>query len=493
MSIDTSYDTDLALDLPQLVRVRTAVKGQHYVKLGGVDFLPDPSSKNGQPTAKYDAYKQRAEFDDYTARTGASLIGKLDANKLNADLDSELEYLLGNADGDGLSLAGYAENVFSENLIAKYCVGIVHHGGLMSVDNSELSADDVDKMSLKPQLKLYARESIVKRSFRMINGRKQLAMIMFYECSEEMDETTLSKTKVESYLVCALDENGDYYQQKIIKGSESGGGEGERNYITINNQPVKMIPAYIFSDSEVQSELPTGFGFLTPIAEICYFLYMQSADKKQAMFNSIPTINAYGFDDHNLEIFLRVNNGGYRIGDNNMMPDGTKVENTSASTDFTFYENYEKGMIEKARAFGAVIPDSGNQNDMTATEKLINSGEQSDMLLPLVDNVERGLKWLIAYCGMFLGVYGEEQLEQAANDINLTLNREFVKAKPDPQLIQVMLDLVDRQMMRKESVLSYLISVDLESGKIAEIMQELENQAPLLIPSEPQQEQDTGD
>ena len=470
MAIDTTYDEEQANALPHLTLINDSVLGSPYVKMKGEIYLPnraDPLDPNKDGI--YKSYKRGAEFDDFTGLTLKSMLGRIKTNEASLDkLPTSLEYLKVNADGDGLSIYGSMENAAVNILKDKWCIAAVDYSGLASVDIEDISRADTKAMEVKPSIKLYSRASVVKSNFSVINGRNQLTFIMFYECGTVFNAETYSSETVESYLVLALDEQG-YYQQKIVDGEE-----GLKDYVKINGESIKSIPMQILSDHEVDSELPKAFGFLSPIAEICMSRYNVSADYKWYMQKLAPTTNICMDSNFDSEAFSALNNGRSTYdhgGENFFSGTDTKIEVTSVTNNTQAYTEYMEDSEEKARSMGAVIPKMSN--NATATEAVINVGEQNAVLRPLVNNLEQGYKWLIAYCGMFTGDVKQESLSEYSGDIELMMTREFTEPLLDHNQAKAITDLYMAGLKTKEGAVTMLKELGWETGEIEGVLSKL--------------------
>jgi len=479
MPINTDFDADLSLMIPQIIKVRDAIKGAPVVKSKAETYLPNPDVTDRKNTdsgrAAYLKYLMGAEFEPWVSQTQQSMIGRLNLTDVKAELN-QLDYLLSDCDGDGLSLAGSIEQAAKDILVAGWRIGVVDYEGLTEADLQDVSLADVKMMlsSSRPKIKTYNRESVVKRHFSVINGRKQLSMIMFYEQGEVINQETFRKEVAESFLILALDENGDYYQQKIVKGTKNA--EGEREHILVAGSPLKFIPAVIISDHEVEHELPQKLGFLSPIADKCYHRYGVSAAYAFYLDKLVPTINVYLDRTFSLEDFAELNGGSqdYAQGGVNVFVGESRVETTSAENNVKAFQ--EKLLINEseARSIGAVIPKK-DQSDNTATQAFINLSEQNSILKPLVMNLESSYKWLIAYCAMFEGLVSQENISDYVAYIDLSLPMEFTDKQKRPEFVASVINLFSSGLATRKQAVKMLIDEGFHDGEADQILSELED------------------
>lgn len=486
MAINTDYDSDLAEMIPEVTKMRTVIKGSYFVKRGGETYLRNPNQVDATSTTaikNYDAYKDGAEFDDYTLQTQQSMIGKMALDKFEPEMPKGLEFLLNDVDGDGLSLKGLTESCAKNVLEVKWHIAVVDFMGLHGIPASEVSI--TDNVKARPVIKQYSRESVVKYDFAVVNGAYQLSFIMFKEIEYVLNQSTYEKDKVESFTILALDDDGNYYQQKVITENESSKAptEGERFPVTVKGKPLKFIPLEVVSDEELSCELPQSMGFLNKIANVCLSRYRVSAEYKLALSKFVPTMVVYGLDDNDLEIFNKVNGRSYfAVGQTNIMPkESNRVEMLSVSGSLADFRQYMIDSKDKIKTLGGVIPEFSS-GETSATEAMINASEQNAVLTPLVNSIERSIKNLISYCAMFQGLVDQEKVSEYAKSIDFDMPQDFAKISPDTEAGRFILEMVNNRVMTKEQAVKRLLSLGWHEGVADEILMDIENIEPDITP-----------
>ena len=487
-NITIKYDPKLAEMLPEIEKIRTVLKGASFVKKKGQILLPSPNEvdkSSNQAIAQYNKYKAGAEFDEYTKQTQTSMIGKLNLDDFTPMLEPEVAYLIDDADGDGLSLKGLTESLAKNALAVKWHVAAVDYRGLQSVPIESASQEDAERENPRAVIKQYPRESVVRAHFSTINGVKQLTFIMFLECGIKFNPETYTETTIKSYLILALDENGEYYQRKIVYGdNDKVESEGERDYPVVGGQRLKFIPLEFASDCEIESELPCELGFLSPIADMCLHRYNVSADYKEALRKFVPTTDVFGMNDQDVEAFNKINGRAYRAtGQVNLWPSSDiKIETTSTDGSLESFEKYDESSKQKIRSIGGVIPEY-SQGDTSATEAMINASEQNAVLNPLVSGIESAVKNLIAYCAMFEGKVSPELVSQYASDnVTFDMPRDFAKVAPDTEAGRFVLEMVNSRIMTKEQALKKLIALGWHEGEFDALFKDIEMIEPEITP-----------
>jgi hypothetical protein len=426
---------DLESNLAPIKAVRDAVEGSVRVKQSGYTYLPHPSEEDKTSLSaqlRYKQYLAGAEWDGFPEQTERTMIGRMNLDDVDVAIPSKIDYLVDDFDGDGLSLAGAMKQTSKNILEAKWHLLLADYEGLTELDTKTLSIADVNMLNPRAKVKQYARESVVDWHFDKVFGVNQLAFVMLQEIDYTFDQETRKRTEVVSYLVLALDEAG-YYQQKL---QESDGIliKGDANYIKVNQKPLKFIPVQIASDLvDRTNSFPTQVGFLNNICQLAYHSYRMSADYKEAMRLLPPTTHVYGVSESDWETFQEINDRSYvgtGAGATNVWPSAdTKIELVGADTEVSAYERYFDQNRNNIKAVGGTVPDSSGGGNKTAEQVSSESAEQNALLVDLAGGLESAFKRIIAYCGMFEGLYAPEDVGQNLDDITLKITREFNKLK----------------------------------------------------------------
>jgi phospholipid N-methyltransferase len=242
---------------------------------------------------------------------------------------------------------------------------------------------------------------------------------------------------IESYLVLALDEDGNYYQQKITKAVNSSLSTGPREYVTIKGAPLKWLPVIFPSDEELQAgKLPMELGFLSPICDLALARYRMSAEYKETIRNLPPTTYTKGWTANDHDTFKQINNGRDFIitgsGSVNNLPNDVTVEIVGVNAQVEPYERYFERSKSEARSMGAVIPES-SEAAKTATEVSNAAAEQNAVLSMVADSLEAVYTRLCLYCGMFEGLWSQDAIEQNMDKVSIALPRDFASIKISAQ------------------------------------------------------------
>lgn len=433
----TLHDQYTAM-LPLIERMRAGVKGEPFVKAKKRDYLPYPSViDDGSPESveAYNKYLSSAEFDEFPRQTLQSMTGRMKISETNVELPDAIAYLENDSDGDGLSMCGAITEAIDDILQVKWRVLVADYQGLSGVDLTSLSKADLAALNPRATIKAYNRENVVNWWFNRVNGKLQLAFIMLQEVGSTFDLDNYKRDTVTSYLILALDEQGNYFQQKLVK-SADGIQTGARSPVTVGGAPLKWLPVQIVSDGELPSgSMPVELGYLSPIVDKAYHSYTVSADHKEALRNLCPTINTSGWTEQKHALFTKVNGRRFIAtgsGVVNNLPEGVTADVIGGDTGFEGYQWYFDNLAGKVRAMGGSFK-TDQVSNKSATEAAIDASEQNAFLDCMATSVEAAFSRMCLYCGMFEGLWAQDAIEDNLDQITISMPRDFAQQKMSEQ------------------------------------------------------------
>lgn len=461
---------------PFVKAVRTAVLGSPFIKDAEYEYLPHPSqvdTSSQSAKARYAQYLAGAEFDEFPKSTLRSWLGKMKFSSAEITLPERLEYLRQSVDNDGTSLTGAIEASASNCMQAKFHILVADYKGLTGVDITQVSKAEVAAFNPRATIKQYNRESLVWWDFQRINDAMQLVFVMLRETSLEFDTQTFVGKTVESFITLALDEEGNYYQQKMVRNTAGAGYEqGDREYVTIGGQPLKWLPVEIVADEEMMpGKLPMDLGYLAPICDLAYARYRVSAEYKEALRMIPPTVNIGGFDQQGWELFKQMNGRDYIATgiEGNALPIGAVMDVAGAGVAVEGYERYFKDNEAKVRALGGVFPTVDSVND-TATGAIINATDQTSRLMTLAEQLESAWSRALLYCGMFEGLWTPDAIEQNLDQVMVSLSKEFSQSKLTDAQVNTILNLQMSGLYPNSEIVAMLVQGGWSVSKAEEIL-----------------------
>lgn len=465
--------------LPLIERMRAGVKGEPFVKAKGRTYLPYPSAVDDGSIESQEAYAKylsSAEFDEFPRQTLQSMTGRMKIGETNIELPDRLSYLENDSDGDGLSMRGAITDAIDDILQVKWRVLVADYQGLSGVDLTSLSKADLAALSPRATIKAYNRENVVNWWFNRINGRLQLAFIMLQEVGSTFSLENYKRDTVTSYLILALDESGNYYQQKLVK-SADGIQTGDRSLVTVGGSALKWLPVQIVSDGEIPSgSMPLELGYLSPIVDKAYHSYTVSADHKEALRNLCPTINTTGWTEQKHALFTKVNGRGFIAtgsGVVNNLPEGVTADVIGGDTGFEGYQWYFDNLAGKVRAMGGSFK-SDQVSNKSATEAAIDSSEQNAFLDCMATSVEAAFERMCLYCGMFEGLWSQDAIEDNIDQITIAMPRDFAQQRMSDQEALAIVQIYMSGLYTKEQAIRMLEQGGWTVGDAEELIGQIE-------------------
>jgi len=436
MTTATSVTThpDYAIIQPALKSVRDCVLGGFFVKREMYTYLPHPSQADQTSEAakvRYSEYLAGAEFDEITQQTLKSFLGRMKLTDAEFDFPERLNYLIQNADGDGVSLPGLIEQTASNVMQVGWHLLVAEYMNAPQAGEAVTQAQ-AQARGIRAAIKTYNRESVLDWDFRRINGVMQLSYLKMMEKRTELNAGTGARQDVTEYFVMALDENGEYYWQKFDGEVVTQLG-AERNYVKVNGRALTWLPVEIVADIEPPAgALPKSLGLLSPIATACLERYRVSADYKETIKNICPTSFATGWTEYAWEQFQIFNGRDYiAFGARamNNLPKDVEIGTLNPSITLEGFERYFESNKQKIIGLGGVWPSGEGQSTKTATQSENEASEVTSRLVTLADNLESSFRRVVAYCGMFEGLWPQDAIEQQLDNIMIELPSEFARSK----------------------------------------------------------------
>ena len=283
---------ELADLLPRYTRIRDCLAGEDRVKSRAEAYLPRPNGDIKTPAmaARYREYLGRAVFYNVTRSTLNGLVGQVYAKPPIVRLPANMEHLLNDADGSGVSLLQQSKRALQMNIAFS-------RGGLhvdYPPNDQALTMSDIKTRNMRPTVNLYSAEEIVNWRLIEDGAEQKLALVVLYEsytCEDDGFELKFAP----QYRVLRLDESGEYVQEiwreigppsqfdtykyptrknfgktSIFKPTDSSG------------QPFRELPFAFFGadNNDPNPDLPN----LSDIADLNLAHYRNSADYEEQLF-----------------------------------------------------------------------------------------------------------------------------------------------------------------------------------------------------------------
>lgn len=391
----------------------------------GTAYLPPPNATDTseQNRERYYAYRARANFVNFVSSTREGLTGLVFRRKTEIDTSSELEYLIKNANGAGLSTDQMIKAVTDDVLL------IGRHGLLVDYPQSKagLTVDQVKAQNLRANIIKWKAESILNWRTEVIGSITKLTLVVLYEPREVSDDGFKFETK-DFYRVLKLEKS--IYTQQIY--DADGNTEGDEIIPKdFNGKAWNEIP-FTFVGS-INNDPDVDKAPLFDIASINISHYQNSADFEESSFMvGQPTPALAGLSAGWVKDVLK---GKIGLGSHGaiMLPVGGSAELLQANENQMPSKGMELKELQMMKIGARLIQDTSGNETVDAAK--VRFTGQNSKLSSIIQNVESAFIQCYAWASMFMGGNPES---------TITINKEFYDATIDPQMVVAQIQLVDR-------------------------------------------------
>jgi hypothetical protein len=420
-------------NLPLWQTVRACVAGSSAIKAGRTKYLPKPSPEDDshENSLRYDDYLMRANFVNFTGSTVDGMLGMAFRKDPEIMLQAEIEYLVENANGAGLSLEQMAKGAVSDTLQTG------RYGFLTDYPAAPegLSSAEVTALQLRANIKPYRPESIPNWDTEIIGAVERLSSVSLIEDHKSYSPDGFSYS-IKKYTRVLSIIDGLYVQMlyddddNVIEYMEPRNSSGARwNYIpfefagSINNNPKPdKAPTY-------------------DIAEINLAHFRNSADFEDSSYmvgQPWPI-----FTGVNQTTADRINKSGVRMGSRApaVLNEGADAKLLQPSDNTMPERGMELKEKQIVKLGGRIIQDSSGTE--TAEAAKIRFAGQNANLYTVVSNVEAAIERSLEHVMKFMGGTGDNIFE---------LNKSFYDKTVDPQLIMARIALLDRGVIAQSDL-----------------------------------------
>ena len=461
---------------PYIKLMRDSIVGEPALKAKQNQrrYLPSPVCDDADPTEeahRYHRYITNAEYDNIPSATLDALQGALSHQPNNYDgVPAQMAYLVDDADGDGLSLDEHVKIAQAELLQMKFCGLLAEYSDLSSlgVGDEQLTVAQVQALGLRSNINLYPSDSILDWDFKRINGVKQLSYILLREMDTEQNTETFTTEEVLVYLRLCLDADGKYYQQRMV---ETSGEWSEPFYPEMSNgSQFEFIPfEFAVEGNYPKGKIPDSLGYLFAIATKSLARYNVNAQMKEALwFSGAPVSWSSGWDEMAFKTYKEMTGKDYisaGAGAHVPLPEGAQYGVMDWKAESSAFFTYLDRNAKEIQALGGSFDVEMDNQDETATAKVIDAAEKMSVLSSMQSGLEKAYNRVISYCAMFEGV-------NAVSDIKL--NREFMGVKLTPQERDAIRNDYIQGLIGREEALNQLEKGGVLTVKAADLLNNLE-------------------
>ena len=406
--------------------------------LAGTAYLPPPNANDGSAENKlrYQAYVERANFVNFVGHTKEGMLGMVFRKACTIEVDPAIDYMLENANGDGLSADQMVKDAASDCLlVGRYGLLVDYPSAPMGLTDSE-----VRSMNLRANILPYPAESIINWRTKTVGGLKKLSLVVLQEPTEKITEDGFETETCMYHRVLRL-EDGVYVQNLYDDNNELVVYEGDGNIYPrkLDGSLWDEIP-FVFAGS-INNDETVDKAPLYDIAEINISHYRNSADYEESSFLvGQPTPALSGLTQSWVEQNM---SSGIAFGSRSaiLLPEGGSAQLLQASENQMPLKGMEIKEQQMVKIGTRIIQDvSGTE---TAEAAKIRFAGQNSKLGSIIINVEAAFYKCFEWAMEFMG--GTQEPE-------FYINKEFYDATIDPQLLMAQIQLMDRGVIGKQDL-----------------------------------------
>lgn len=472
--------------LPGWQLVKRCVKGPREVrKYDEYLPMPDPLNLSPENRARYEQLKKRAMFLNVVGRTRTGLLGAVFRKTAEIKLPSAVDYLLENVSGDGASLEQMSKEATGE------CLDTGRGGFLVDFPKIKLpegqaSLTVAQASKSRAYIQFYCAESIINWREDVIDGVRQLALVVLHEKVNELSDDGFEFTAKDQYRALMLRDGR--YVQSVHSADDPEGEEVEPK--DKSGKPFDHILFHFFGSENNDASIDKAP--LEDLAEVNILHYGNSATVEEAGFiSSQPTL--FITTDIQPDEFIKLNPNGMHIGSrrgHNLGKQGSAVMLQAKETQLA--RELMKDKEDQMLMIGARIVQQGGGAE-TAEAVRIRYSSDNSVLGTIAGNVSEAVR---------LSLFDAQRFMMDAVDETGTvfwLNQEFFDQVMDAQSILAQMQLWQQGIIAKKDLRTNLRQAGvLESDRTDDdIDDDREGEAPVpgseddpLKPNEPQEVKD---
>jgi hypothetical protein len=407
---------------PDYVSTRSRIrrKAEYYLP------KPNPTDTSKENDARYEAYVKRAVWYGFTGRTLEGMVGQIFLRPPVKQLPKQLDPLLTDADGEGLTLEQVAKRT-AQSALAYGRAGLLTD---YPTTAGPVTPEQIKTGNLQPVIKHYYPWQIRNWATKKVGAKYILSLVVLEEVRLiEVDDFELEEEVI--YRCLRLDADTGNYKVEVW-GEDEAATEAAR---AINKDaPIqyKITETYWPTKQNGQNFTEIPFSFvgseandiwcdrppLYDLASLNIAHYRNSADYEESCFLAgQPTLTLAGLDQPWVDNVLK---GVVQMGSRSAipLPVGAKAELLQANPNQMPLEAM-KLKEDQALALGAKLVQK-QRTTRTATEVQVDQTAESSTLHNVSKNTSAALENNCKWAGEFAGASPED-----IDAIQFQLNTEF--------------------------------------------------------------------
>jgi len=460
------------------IKSRTGGASSDQIKgEGGTAYLPAPNPTDGstENKARYRAYRDRANFVNFTGHTKEGMAGLVFRKETQVETDPSIEYLIKNANGGGLSTDQMVKDVAGDVLLTG------RYGLLVDYPSAPegLTEAQVQELNLRANILPYPPESVINWRTTVIGGKTTLSMVVLVEPTEKENEDSFECETVDYHRVLLLemiDGKLTYIQKMYDENDEvilysMPDSEEAIDYIIPRDFTGKIWQEIPFTFvGSINNDPKVDKAPLYDIAEVNIAHYRNSADFEESSFlvgQPTPVIMGLtqGWVDSNMKHGIQLGSRAAIL-----LPETGSATLLQADSN----QMPEKGMEMKEQQMikiGTRIIQDQTGNETAEAAKIRFTGQNSK-LGSIIKNVEGAFIQCYEWAKLFMG---------GTKETTVNINKEFYDASIDPQMLVAHIQLMDRGVIATKDMRDLMRKANLidSSRTDDEIDDEAEETSPI--------------
>ena len=417
---------DYARAVPEWDLVGDVCDGQRAVKGKKAAYLPIPNPTDNSPenAARYAQYLDRAVFYGATGRTLQGLVGAAFRKAPQFNVPTGLEYMGKDADGSGVSIYQQSQS----------CLAGVLQFGRMFLFADYPQRGEGEQTSRAQQAAGLIRASLVTAKAKnvinwrtvQVGGVHRIGLVVIEECYTEISEDGFSVESKTQYRVLKLE--GGFYKVEIWRAPDKGSFGIWSEYFPRDGagRNWEYIPGTFVGAENNDTKIDRA-----PLADLAHLNiahYRNSADYEDSAFMvGQPQPWVSGLTEQWRDWLCEKK---FYVGSRSMLP----VPTDGA---FGFAQVEPNTMVKEAMdqkerqmvALGARLIQPGSAVK-TATEVQSDNEAEHSVLSLAAENVSEAYTMALQWAARF---------ENVDDDVEYSLNQEFVEARLDAQLLTALI------------------------------------------------------
>jgi hypothetical protein len=398
--------------------LKDCISGSVAVKAAGTTYLPKPNAEDASRANKvrYNNYLMRAVFYNVTKRTVAGLVGQMFYRDPVIEVPQQLEAIVEDTTGEGVSLVQQAKKV------ANWVLPLGRAGLFIDYPKTDgnVTVADLETKGIQPTIKPYEPWRIINWRTKKRGALSVLSLVVLeedYVTSDDGFEMKLG-TQWRVLKLTAGPNEVDVYSVEVWRKTDGTNFRRVDVAMPLNGagQPFSDIP-FVFIGSE-NNDSDVDNPPMYDLADLNIGHYRNSADYEEAAFIvGQPTPVVSGVSQEWADRYFK---GGVGLGSRAVvpLPVGGKAELLQAAENtlpFTAMEHKERQMV----ALGAKLAEQ-KQVQRTATEASQEEAGEQSVLATVAGNVSLAFEWALGWCCEYIGIDDTDVKFEVNTDFELT-------------------------------------------------------------------------